>query len=70
MTFVLVPSTAANNAAKAAELKKVFEEGVAAAGREPAAAISRTKASERIPPAIDQKLNFSVAVIVRGAPME
>ena len=30
MTIVLVPSTAANDAGKAAELKKVFEEGVAA----------------------------------------
>ena len=28
MTIVLVPSTAANDGAKAAELKKVFEEGV------------------------------------------
>ena len=30
MTIVLAPSTAANDAAKAAELKKMFEEGVAA----------------------------------------
>src|SRR5262245_34149309 len=30
MTIVLVPSTAANDAGKAAELKKVFEEGVTA----------------------------------------
>src|SRR5688500_15713116 len=33
MTIVLVPSTVANDAAKAAELKKAFEEGVQASRR-------------------------------------
>ncbi len=67
MTIVLVPSTAANDAAKAAELKKTFEEGVAAsrAGQHDAA-IEKFNAALAISPAcFDCQFNIGVALMAK-----
>lgn len=67
MTIVLVPSTAANDAAKAAELKKAFEEGVAAsrAGQHDAA-IEKFNAALAISPAcFDCQFNIGVALMAK-----
>src|SRR5690348_4196623 len=51
MTLVLAGATAANNAAKAAELKKMFEEGVAASrANNPDLAIEKFKAALEMSP--------------------
>ena len=67
MTIVLVPTTAANDAGKAAELKKVFEEGVTAsrAGQHDAA-IEKFKAALAISPAcFDCQFNIGVALMAK-----
>ena len=67
MTIVLVPSTAANDAAKATELKKTFEEGVAAsrAGQHDAA-IEKFNAALAISPAcFDCQFNIGVALMAK-----
>lgn len=63
MVIVLVPSTAANDSAKAAELKKVFEEGVAASrANNHDAAIEKFTAALAISPAcFDCQFNIGVA---------
>jgi tetratricopeptide (TPR) repeat protein len=67
MTIVLVPSTAANDAGKAAELKKAFEEGVTAsrAGQHDAA-IEKFQAALAISPAcFDCQFNIGVALMAK-----
>jgi tetratricopeptide (TPR) repeat protein len=64
---VLVPSTAANDSAKAAELKKAFEEGVTAsrAGQHDAA-IEKFNAALAISPAcFDCQFNIGVALMAK-----
>ena len=67
MTIVLVPSTAANDAAKAAELKKVFEEGVTASrANQHDAAIEKFNAALAISPAcFDCQFNIGVALMAK-----
>jgi tetratricopeptide (TPR) repeat protein len=67
MTIVLVPSTAANDAGKAAELKKAFEEGVTAsrAGQHDVA-IEKFNAALAISPAcFDCQFNIGVALMAK-----
>src|SRR5262245_24618377 len=63
VTIVLVPSTAANNAAMAAELKKIFEEGVAASrANNPDLAIEKFSAALTMSPqCFDCQFNIGVA---------
>jgi tetratricopeptide (TPR) repeat protein len=63
MTIVLAPTTAANDAGKAAELKKVFEEGVTAsrAGQNDAAIEKFTAALAISPNCFDCQFNIGVA---------
>lgn len=67
MTIALVPSTAANDAAKAAELKKIFEEGVAASrANQHDAAIAKFNAALAISPAcFDCLFNIGVAQMAK-----
>jgi tetratricopeptide (TPR) repeat protein len=67
MTIVLVPSTAANNDAKAAELKKIFEEGVnASRANQHDAAIEKFNAALVISPAcFDCQFNIGVALMAK-----
>jgi len=67
MTIVLVPSTAANNAGKAAELKKVFEEGVAASrANNPDTAIEKFNAALAMSPqCFDCQFNIGVAYMAK-----
>lgn len=67
MTIVLVPSTAATDANKAAELKKIFEEGVTASrGGQHDAAIERFNAALAISPAcFDCQFNIGVALMAK-----
>jgi len=67
MTIVLAPTTAANDSAKAAELKKTFEEGVTAsrAGQHDAA-IEKFQAALVISPAcFDCQFNIGVALMAK-----
>ena len=67
MVIVLVPSTASNNDAKAAELKKAFEEGVTAsrAGQHDVA-IEKFNAALAISPAcFDCQFNIGVALMAK-----
>ena len=67
MTIVLAPTTAANDTAKAAELKKAFEEGVTAsrAGQHDAA-IEKFQAALVISPAcFDCQFNIGVALMAK-----
>jgi len=67
MTIVLAPATAANDGGKAAELKKVFEEGVAAsrAGNHDAA-IERFNAALTVSPqCFDCEFNIGVAYLAK-----
>ena len=63
MTIVLAATTAANDAAKAAELKKLFEEGVAAsrASNHDAAIAKFTEALTVAPACFDCQFNIGVA---------
>ena len=63
MTIVLAPTTAANDSAKAAELKKIFEEGVAASrANNPDAAIEKFNAALALSPqCFDCQFNIGVA---------
>jgi tetratricopeptide (TPR) repeat protein len=63
MTIVLAPTTAANDTAKAAELKKVFEEGVAASrtGNHDAAIAKFNEALVLAPTCFDCQYNIGVA---------
>ena len=63
MTIVLAPTTAANDGAKAAELKKIFEEGVTASrANHHDAAIEKFNAALAISPAcFDCQFNIGVA---------
>jgi tetratricopeptide (TPR) repeat protein len=65
--LVIAPSTAANNAAKAAELKKVFEEGVAASrGGDHNTAIAKFQAAaEMSPTCFDCYYNIGVAQMAK-----
>jgi Tfp pilus assembly protein PilF len=65
MVIVLAPTTAANNEAKAAELKKIFEEGVAASrANQHDAAIEKFTAALVISPAcFDCQFNIGVALM-------
>ena len=67
MTIVLVPSTAANDSAKAAELKKVFEEGVnASRASQHDLAIEKFNAALAISPAcFDCQFNIGVALMAK-----
>ena len=67
MTIVLVPSTAANDSAKAAELKKVFEEGVSASrGSQHDLAIEKFNAALAISPqCFDCQFNIGVALMAK-----
>jgi tetratricopeptide (TPR) repeat protein len=67
MVIVLVPSTAANNDAKAAELKKVFEEGVTASrGGQHDVAIEKFNAALALSPAcFDCQFNIGVALMAK-----
>lgn len=67
MTIVLVPSTAANNSAKAAELKKLFEEGVAASrANNHDVAIEKFNGALAISPACyDCQFNIGVAYMAK-----
>ena len=67
MVIVLVPSTAANDAAKAAELKKAFDEGVAAsrAGRHDEAVEKFRAAIELAPGCFDCYFNIGVAYMAK-----
>ena len=67
MVIVLAPATAANNAAKAAELKKVFEEGVAASrANNSDLAIEKFKAAlEMSPQCFDCQFNIGVAYMAK-----
>ena len=63
MTIVLVPTTAANDAGKAAELKKAFDDGVAASrGGKPDEAIEKFRAALALAPnCFDCHYNIGVA---------
>ena len=67
MTIVLVPSTAANDSGKAAELKKAFEEGVAASrANQHDLAIEKFNAALAISPAcFDCQFNIGVALMAK-----
>jgi tetratricopeptide (TPR) repeat protein len=67
MVIVLVPSTAANNDAKAAELKKIFEEGVnASRTNQHDVAIEKFTAALVISPAcFDCQFNIGVALMAK-----
>ena len=67
MVIVLVPSTAANDSAKAAELKKVFEEGVTASrANNHDAAIAKFNEALAISPAcFDCQFNIGVALMAK-----
>jgi len=67
MTIVLAPTTAANDSAKAAELKKVFEEGVTASrANNHDAAIEKFNAALVMSPAcFDCQFNIGVAYIAK-----
>jgi Flp pilus assembly protein TadD len=67
MVIVLVPTTAANDAAKAAELKKAFEEGVTASrGGRHDEAIEKFKAAiEMAPQCFDCHFNIGVAYMAK-----
>lgn len=67
MVIVLVPTTAANDAAKAAELKKAFEEGVTAsrAGRHDEAIEKFKAAIEMAPQCFDCHFNIGVAYMAK-----
>ena len=67
MTIVLVPSTAANDSAKAAELKKTFEEGVTASrANQNDLAIEKFNAALAISPAcFDCQFNIGVALMAK-----
>ena len=67
MTIVLVPSTAANDAGKAAELKKAFEEGVTAsrAGQHDAAIEKFTRRLAMAPACFDCQFNIGVAYMAK-----
>ena len=67
MTIVLAPSTAANDAAKGAELKKIFEEGVAASrANNPDLAIEKFNAALVVAPqCFDCQFNIGVALMAK-----
>ena len=67
MTIVLAPSTAANDSAKAAELKKAFEEGVTAsrAGQHDVAIEKFTAALAISPVCFDCQFNIGVALMAK-----
>jgi tetratricopeptide (TPR) repeat protein len=67
MTIVLVPSTAANDSAKAAELKKAFEEGVTASrANQNDLAIEKFNAALAISPnCFDCQFNIGVALMAK-----
>ena len=67
MTIVLAPTTAANDAGKAAELKKAFEEGVAAsrAGQHDAAIEKFNAALAISPNCFDCQFNIGVALMAK-----
>ena len=67
MVIVLVPSTAANDAAKAAELKKAFDEGVAASrGGRHDEAIEKFRAAIALAPScFDCHFNIGVAYMAK-----
>lgn len=67
MTIVLAPTTAANDSAKAAELKKAFEEGVAAsrAGNNDLAIEKFTAAMVTSPQCFDCQFNIGVAYMAK-----
>ena len=67
MVIVLVPTTAANDAAKAAELKKAFEDGVTASrGGKHDEAIEKFKAAiELAPSCFDCHFNIGVAYMAK-----
>ena len=67
MTIVLAPSTAANDSAKAAELKKAFEEGVTAsrAGQHDVAIEKFTAALAISPACFDCQFNIGVALMAK-----
>jgi tetratricopeptide (TPR) repeat protein len=67
MTIVLVPTTAANDAGKAAELKKIFEEGVTAsrAGQHDTAIEKFTAALAISPACFDCQFNIGVALMAK-----
>jgi tetratricopeptide (TPR) repeat protein len=67
MTIVLVPNTAANDAAMAAELKKVFEEGVTASrsGSHDAAIEKFQAALKMSPSCFDCQFNIGVAYMAK-----
>jgi tetratricopeptide (TPR) repeat protein len=67
MTIVLVPNTAANDAAKAAELKKAFEEGVTASrANNHDLAIEKFQAAMTMSPAcFDCQFNIGVAMMAK-----
>jgi tetratricopeptide (TPR) repeat protein len=67
MTIVLAPTTAANDAGKAAELKKAFEEGVTAsrAGNHDAAIEKFQAALTMSPACFDCQFNIGVALMAK-----
>jgi tetratricopeptide (TPR) repeat protein len=67
MTIVLAAGTAANDTAKAAELKKIFEEGVAASrASNPDLAIEKFTAALAVAPAcFDCQFNIGVAMMAK-----
>ena len=67
MTIVLAPSTAANDAGKVAELKKMFEEGVTAsrAGQHDVAIEKFTAALAISPACFDCQFNIGVALMAK-----
>jgi Tfp pilus assembly protein PilF len=67
MTIVLAPTTAANDAVKAAELKKIFEEGVAAsrANSHDAAIAKFNEALVIAPTCFDCQFNIGVAYMAK-----
>ncbi len=67
MTIVLAPTTAANDAAKAAELKKIFEDGVSAsrASNHDAAIAKFTEALVLAPACFDCQFNIGVAQMAK-----
>ena len=67
MTIVLAPSSAANDAGKAADLKKLFEEGVAASrANNPDLAIEKFNAAVAMAPAcFDCQFNIGVAMMAK-----
>ena len=67
MTIVLAPTTATNDSAKAAELKKAFEEGVTAsrAGNHDEAIAKFTEAMKTSPNCFDCQFNIGVALMAK-----